>query len=523
MLTYASCPPRTVHGQTKWLVLLGPRQMGKSLTAAFCGYSKAAYIPGYDQVIIADTKDRADYLHKRIHFLHNRWAHEVRSPTVPSRETRQLTFDSDYGGRMRVLSGAAGAVGIGQSIDFLHASEVGYWPDAGGQWSLINPAIINRDECMVMLECTPVPSSAPSSIWWKDTCADAKKGQGRWLYKFVPFWDSQLNVRPWPKGSAFTNEELDLLNRYQHLGLRPENLAFRRFTLESDREITRNPDLFMVYYPLDDVTCWIASTGGVIHKSVLERHLKKKLVEHTDAYMEFEPPEPQAQYVIGVDPAGYAARDHAAFQVLKVYENEWKQVACYADTTDPVTFSRQLLKVATRYNKALVAVESNGVGVAVIALMQEAGYRNMFSEVFGKPGIHTSSQLLDKLMGFLIDALMDQLNLSDEDTVKQLLGYGDDKKMEDGVRQEMRAGGTVSKGKRSRHHWDLVSALLMAVRAARSMPRRTKLGSEDTTVSNVVPFSKLTYDETQRYREEVQARKRVTSKKRRSKYRRRRK
>jgi hypothetical protein len=79
VLSYYSNPPRTGIDQAKWLTLLGYRQGGKSLTAELCGYVKSAYTPGHDHVCIADNKDRAEYLHRRIHLTHSRWPEPVRA------------------------------------------------------------------------------------------------------------------------------------------------------------------------------------------------------------------------------------------------------------------------------------------------------------------------------------------------------------------------------------------------------------------------------------------------------------
>ena len=513
LISYYSDPPVSPLGQNKWLCLLGYRQAGKSLTAELAAYVKTAYNVGWDHVCIADTRSRAEYLHQRVHFCHSHWNETIRSKTVPNREVRQMTFDSNTGGKMRVMSGESGAVGIGQSPDSFHGSELPYWADAGQQFTLIYPSMINRDHSLMVLESTAAPLDAPSAEWWHDQCREAKRGLSRWVYAFFPFWDGKLNQRPWPKDAKLDSTEIDLMHRFSAQGLKKENLAFRRLMLEVDPEIRRNPDLFNVYYPFDDISCWFSATNSVIHPSLLQRHKAKVLSPWIPSYMEYEKPEASAKYVIGVDPAGYAARDHASFQVLKVYDNEWTQVACFADHTEPIPFSRKILEVARKYNNATVAVESNGVGAAVIALLQEMDCRNLFYEKAYRPGIAATSKSVDQMLSWLQEALKDELVLNDSDTVDQLTSYKHDKRVERGASHEILYGSGSGKRRRDRHHWDKISALQMAVTAARREPTRYKPKQEED-LENVVLFKNMTYNELQKFRAEESARKNSTKRKR---------
>jgi len=118
IVSYFADPPRDpVLNQTLWLVVLGPRQVGKSTMAELSAFPFAAFTPGWDHVCIADTKDRADYLHGRLHYLYDHWPDEFKPPrtSAGNRETRQMTFDPRIGGQMRTLSMNTQFVGIGQS------------------------------------------------------------------------------------------------------------------------------------------------------------------------------------------------------------------------------------------------------------------------------------------------------------------------------------------------------------------------------------------------------------------------
>tara|TARA_R100001594_G_scaffold31669_2_gene59036 strand:+ start:4741 stop:5709 length:969 start_codon:yes stop_codon:yes gene_type:complete len=303
-----------------------------------------------------------------------------------------------------------------------------------------------------------------------------------------------------------TQEELELMNKYGPLGLTKENLAFRRLMLDTDAELRRNPDLFKVYYPFDDVTCWLATSNSVIHSTLLDKHRKRSLTEWAGPYQEYENPEPGAIYVIGVDPAGYAARDHASFQVLKIYDNEWTQVACFADHTEPIPFSRAVLKAAKRYNDAKVVVESNGVGAAVIALLQEFNCKNLFHEKAYRPGFTATSKSVDQMLSWLQDALKDELILHDADTVDQLTTYRHDKRVERPASSEILYGSRKEKKRRGRHHWDKISALQLAVVAARQSPTRFRQ-KPPKSLENVILFKDLTWDQMQKYHHEEKVRK----------------
>lgn len=469
VIAYVDRPPRTPDGRARWYALLGPRQAGKSVVGEYAFYPKAAYTPDWDHVTIADKDDRAQYLHGRVQFLHTNWR-AYRMETRSSQAVRQLTFK--HGGRMRTLSAREADAGIGQSISSLHASECGIWPNGEKVWQLLEPAMLNRRECLALFECTPVPADAASMEWWRDLYMEAKRREGRWFAGFFPYWDSRLCVRAWPKGSAITIEEQRLLDRWGAYGLRLEHLAFRRELLATT--FRSHPELFDVFYPTDDQSCWLVQSSGVIPAHVLSRHLARVLVPWRGPVMEYESPQPGGVYIIGADPAGWGVRDHAAFHVFRVWRDELVQVCAYADNVaDPIAFASALVQAGRRYNNATIVVESNGVGAGTLALLKSEGYPRLFHEAPYKPGVTTTAKSLEQMTGWLLDGLQDTLTIRDEDTLSQLGSYKHDKRIEDSVNVEQLRG-TIGPHRRKRHHWDKVSALLMVMVAARFSEKPSK-------------------------------------------------
>ena len=169
------------------------------------------------------------------------------------------------------------------------------------------------------------------------------------------------------------------------------------------------------------------------------------------------------------------------------------------DTTDPVDFAKRLNAVGRKYNNALVGVESNGVGVATLALLEEMNYPNLYYEKAYKPGIASTVKSVPQMLSYLQDALMDYMVLNDEDTVGQLGSYREDKSTERSASSELL--GSATKGKRrDRHHWDKVSALQLACVVARAAPRRYKQDQKPAELDNVVLFRDMTYEQLQEYR-----------------------
>ena len=81
---------------------------------------------------------------------------------------------------------------------------------------------------------------------------------------------------------------------------------------------------------------------------------------------------------------------------------------------------------------------------------------------------------------------MDEIVLNDQDTLEQLMSYKNDKRIEEGANSEL-VRGAPSKRRRDRHHWDKVSALIMAIVGARWLPRRSKPRKKEES-TNVVLF-----------------------------------
>jgi hypothetical protein len=102
--------------------------------------------------------------------------------------------------------------------------------------------------------------------------------------------------------------------------------------------------------------------------------IEKRYVDHN--YWIWEYPRPERTYIVCADPARGDGSDTSAFQVLDV--ESLTQVAEYKGYLGTKEFGNLLVTVATDYNDALLVIENQSMGWAVVQQVVERNYRNLF-------------------------------------------------------------------------------------------------------------------------------------------------
>lgn len=498
ILDYFSDPNRDADGFTKWLLVVSSRQTTKTSTAVLSLANLVEYTPGSYGVLITDKRERSATVFRYAALSLKSKPEAVAYPRMPSsKDVRHITWE--HGGKFQTIGANDDNPGIGLAADFLVLSELPFWNNPGDVWSQLGPAFRNRKNSMVLMESTPAPMSEPGAEWFKDMAEEAASGHSRMDYLFVPFYMSRLNERAWRPEWNLTNDEIRLLERFgPPTGHEPlsapganymtlENLAFLRLLPVEDPKIKRNPELQWVWYPKDDVTCWLVVGSQAFPSHTLDRHEGTAIVEWPKGgfYVEYDPPNPDALYVIGADPSGYGTGDPASFVVIEVWADEWRVVAEYeTNQHDPVEFAYHLIKAAERYNHANVFVEANGVGAGPLSTLELASrsgglemttpdgrretlhIKNIFyrkiGDLDGKPGVWSSRRTIDESMTAAVDALMDRLYIPSQELYRQLRSYRRDKEVALGETSRILDPETVGRKRRPKHHWDRVSAFLWA-------------------------------------------------------------
>jgi len=89
----------------------------------------------------------------------------------------------------------------------------------------------------------------------------------------------------------------------------------------------------------------------------------------------FNQPEEGVAYYIGADVSTGRSRDYSAFSIMDRYGEE---VGCFKGKIPTNQLSALLIEMGYKYNTAMLAPESNDIGLAVVSDIQVANYPNLY-------------------------------------------------------------------------------------------------------------------------------------------------
>jgi len=341
-------------------IVLKARQLGITTYVAARFFAHTVTHPGTLSVQVAHDQQSAEEIFRIVHrFVENLPAPLRKGALRTSRaNVRQIVFpclDSEY----RVETAADPNAGRGLTIQNLHCSEVARWPrDAAETLASLRAAVPPDGE--IVLESTP---NGAGGCFYDEWLRAQQTGYTR---HFFPWW-WEPNYRREVKLIDFTENERQLIQKY---GLDAGQIAFRR-------EMRANFGARMAQeYAEDAESCFMASGDCVFDVDVIDQRMRepRNIIDQRDkaTMLVFFPPitgEDGAQpkeYIIGVDPAGGGSEgDYACAQVIE--RGSGIQCAELQGHFAPADLAARVALIAREYNNALIAVERNNHGHAVLA------------------------------------------------------------------------------------------------------------------------------------------------------------
>jgi hypothetical protein len=352
-------------------IVLKARQMGMTTWIAARLFLRTITRPGVLTVQVAHTREAAESIFAVAQRL---WANLPRPLREgPLRRSRanvgQMVFaalDSEF----RVVSAADENAGRGMTIQHLHLSEVSRWPnDAAATLAGLRAALAPGGE--MTLESTP---SGAHGCFYDEWRRAQESGLTR---HFFPWWLEPAYIAA--PATDLTAEEQALASAH---GLSPAQIGFRRGLARSFGTLRAQE------FAEDAVSCFRASGACCFDVEAIERRLAQLAetaleVRRGGTLQVWFPPLPGKDYLVAVDAAGGGSEgDFAAAQVIELATG--LQCAELRERLAPAELARESARLAREYGGALLAIERNNHGAAVLAYLDQA---ERYARVYAQEGV----------------------------------------------------------------------------------------------------------------------------------------
>jgi hypothetical protein len=338
-------------GYVRMIVLKG-RQQGISTYITGRFYWLTSQRKGQRAFILTHEMGATDNLFAMTSRFHEHCPDDLK-PITKALNAKELTFaslDSSYG------VGTAGnkAVGVSQTIQLFHGSEVALWPNADDHVAGIMQAVPLASGTEVWLEST---SRGMGNLFYMEV-QKAIRGEGEFEFCFVPwFWQPEYRIVV-TAPMAYDGEEASLVEMH---GLEPEQIAWRRLKI-----VEMGLARFKQEYPTSAEEAFEVSGPNVLIGSALIRSAVDREVAQVDGPIIWG-----VDCSLGGDKSTVAKRktNKLLEPVLELLKGQ--------DSYDTIAVARAVLhefrSTPPSKRPSSICVDSIGIGAGVSAQMRADG------------------------------------------------------------------------------------------------------------------------------------------------------
>lgn len=379
-------------GEPIRFIILKARQQGVSTIIEALIYWWTATHKGQQGKIIAHNTDTSEYLYSMFRTFYDN-SLSTFQPTTKYNTRNDITFDSDAephkGLKSQIDTATAenSGTGRGQTVQWLHSSEVSLWPKGQEIVAGLMQAVPFLPNTAIFLEST----ANGIGDYFHTTWQAAKRGESTFEPLFFP-WSihEEYSVIP-PKFFKLSAEEKKI--RKEH-GLTYAQMYWRRKKM---LEFTGDEKRFYQEYPLTDVEAFLASGTprfnvqklmemeekcyeAPTYELIQRKTLEAKLMEGAPLKV-WQKPREGCEYVIGCDVAEGIEEDYSVASVLD--KGTHQTVARFRGDLEPADLGEYLSLLGVWYNHALIGVEINNHGLTTVQRLRDVGYDNIYRRESG--------------------------------------------------------------------------------------------------------------------------------------------
>ena len=385
------------QGKKPWYLLLKYRRGGFTTLEQGLSYQVVSENPNSFVATLAHTSASTSRIFRIARLYHEK------DPKSPPRVDDDSASKIELSNGSLFFIGTAGGQGFarGDTLQRTHGSEVAKWCRGPRQVSKVEDLVAGimgaASNGEIVFETTP-----DGREWFCSMYEEAKRGLNQFTPLFLAWYMDPANVLKPSQFNAIeiqetlSDEERELAERYK---LSIAQIAFRR---DKKKEYKR---LFPQEFPEDDITCFLTS-GTCFFDIELVMGMLKRLPPVTRTHVPggyqviVEEPIQGEEYCIGVDTSeGLPGCDPNGAGVLN--KKTGKQVAFIHGRFNPRTLADHSVRLALKYNNALLGIERENHGHAVLQQVTELGYgrphfRGGHLYFFGESKAESMTEVLKK-------------------------------------------------------------------------------------------------------------------------------
>jgi hypothetical protein len=343
-------------GRVRAIVLKG-RQQGCSTYVEGRYYWRVTHRKGVRAFILTHDAEATNNLFDMALRYHEN-CHPLVQPVIGASNSKELSFselDSGY------KIGTAGNKGVGRSstIQYLHGSEVAFWPNAAEHAKGILQAVPDLPDTEIILEST----ANGLGNYYHEQWQQAETGESEFIAIFVPwFWQEEYRKTPAEK-ITLTEIERDLK---QQFSLDDDQLNWRRTkVIELSANGVDGEKAFKQEYPCTAAEAFQTSGEDSLISPDLVLKARKSIAEE------------YGSLIIGVDPARFGddrtsiirRRGRVAYKL----ESHSKK-----DTMEVAGIVHLIIK---QEKPTKVFIDVGGLGAGVVDRLREMGYEKIIVAV----------------------------------------------------------------------------------------------------------------------------------------------
>lgn len=385
-------------GEPVRFIILKARQQGVSTIVEALIYWWTVTHKYQQSKIIAHNTETSEYLYSMFRTFYDN-SLVTFQPKTKYNTRNDITFDNEAepqkGLKSQIDTATAENTGTGrgQTVQWLHGSEVALWPKGQEIVAGLMQAVPLMENTAIFLEST----ANGIGDYFHTTWQASKRGESPFEPLFFP-WNihEEYFIKP-PKYFKMTAEEKKLKKQYQ---LKLGQIYWRRKKM---LEFVGDEKRFYQEYPLTDTEAFLASgtprfnttklaemedkcyepqTYDLILRKdkMLQEVIYPKIAEGAPLKVWITPQQGR-EYVIGADVAEGVEED---FSVATVMDRLTHQtVARFRGDMEPADFGEFLAILGRWYHHALIGAEINNHGLTTVQRLRDVGYDNLYRREMG--------------------------------------------------------------------------------------------------------------------------------------------